>query len=159
MPGASNRNPEVIHFAYGANLSRDHMKLWCPDSQPLTRAALPDYRLAFRFWADIVPSPGDEVPGALYAIDGRDLTALDEYEDCPDLYEHIHLTVTTESGPVEALIYQMRPGYAFAPPVPDYLNLIKQGYEDWGLDPNLLPGAHVVDLEGRADGIPQTRPQ
>jgi gamma-glutamylcyclotransferase (GGCT)/AIG2-like uncharacterized protein YtfP len=130
---------EMHYFTYGANLSRAHMQLWCPSARPLTAAALPDYRLAFRYWADIVPSGGDRAPGALYEISAADLATLDEYEDFPDLYDRICVTAETESGPVEAFAYRMRPGHAFAPPASEYLSLIEQGYEDWGLDPALLP--------------------
>ncbi len=129
----------MLYFAYGANLSRAHMRLWCASSQPVGLASLADHRLAFRFWADVVPSPGDEVPGALYRIAAADLESLDEYEDYPALYERVRVTVRTESGPADAFTYRMRPGYAFAPPDGDYLSLIEQGYDDWGLDPVLLP--------------------
>jgi gamma-glutamylcyclotransferase len=127
------------YFAYGTNLSRAHMHLWCPSARPLVAAALPDHRLAFRCWADIVPSEGDRTPGALYEISPVDLEPLDEYEDFPDLYDRIRVTAETESGPVEAFAYRMRPGHVFAPPAPEYLGLIEQGYRDWGLDPALLP--------------------
>jgi gamma-glutamylcyclotransferase (GGCT)/AIG2-like uncharacterized protein YtfP len=128
----------MLYFAYGANLNRAHMHLWCPSSAPAGRAALADYRLAFRFWADVVPSPGDAVPGALYKIAASDLEALDEYEDYPSLYERVRVTVQTESGPLEAFTYRLRAGRTFALPDDDYLSLIEQGYEDWGLDPALL---------------------
>ena len=127
------------YFAYGANLSRAHMQLWCPSSRPLVAATLPNYRLAFRYRADIVASEGDQVPGGLYEISAADLDSLDEGEDFPDLYDRIRVTAETERGPVEAFAYQMRPGHAFALPAPEYLSLIEQGYEDWGLDPALLP--------------------
>ena len=129
----------MLYFAYGVNLNRAHMRLWCPSSAPAGQAALADHRLAFRVWADVVPSPGDEVSGALYQIAAADLEALDEYEDYPSLYERVRVTVQTESGPVEAFTYRMRAGRPFALPDDDYLGLIEQGYKDWGLDPALLP--------------------
>jgi len=46
------------YFAYGANLSRAHMQLWCPSSRPLVAATLPNHRLVFRCRADIVASEG-----------------------------------------------------------------------------------------------------
>lgn len=63
----------MLYFAYGANLCRTHMALWCPESRPIAGAVLPDHRLVFRFWADVVPSGGDEVHGALYEVTERDL--------------------------------------------------------------------------------------
>ncbi len=129
----------MIYFAYGANLCRAHMNLWCPGSEPLATASLPDHRLVLRFWADLEPSPHDRVLGALYEVPEADLASLDEYEDCPELYERVALEVRTADGPVGAITYRMHEGYAFAPPAPEYLALIQQGYEDWGLDPEALP--------------------
>jgi gamma-glutamylcyclotransferase (GGCT)/AIG2-like uncharacterized protein YtfP len=127
-----------IYFAYGANLCRAHMSLWCPGAEPISRAILPHYRLVFRTWADIAPSPPDRVQGALYEIDSVSLAALDEFKDHPRLYRQLHVTAIGESGPVEALTYQMNPGPRLALPDEDYLNLVLDGYEDWGLDAELL---------------------
>jgi len=139
-------NGDTIYFAYGANVCRAHMALWCPEAVPLVRATLPDWRLVFRTWADIVPSPGDSVQGALYQVGVRDLAALDEFEDCPALYHRVRVAVLTESSAAEVMTYRMNPGHPLALPDPDYLDLILKGYEDWGLDPHLL-----TVKEGRAN--------
>ncbi len=124
----------TLYFAYGANLYRAHMALWCPEAVPVVRAALPAYRLLFRTWADILPSPADRVPGALYELTPRDLAALDTLQGCPDLYRRIHVRVRSERWRFEAMAYRMQSGRPVAPPDPDYLNLILAGYEDWDLD-------------------------
>lgn len=130
-----------LYFAYGANLNRGHMGLWCPNSQPLEQATLPEFRLVFRFWCDILPAPGQIVRGALYRLGEGDLKWLDEYEDYPRLYDHRTVHVQTASGEtVEAMTYQMKPGSPFAPPDPEYLSVVRQGYVDWGYDPADLPG-------------------
>jgi gamma-glutamylcyclotransferase (GGCT)/AIG2-like uncharacterized protein YtfP len=132
LPAPLNGN--VIYFAYGANLSRAHMALWCPDAGALARAFLTGYRLVFRPWADIVPAPQDRVQGALYEVGPRDLVSLEEFKDFPALYHHVRVTVRTAEGPIEAMTFQMNPGHPIVFPDPDYLSLILQGYEDWGLD-------------------------
>ncbi len=130
----------IVYFAYGANLSRNHMFLWCPHATPLGRATLTGYRLVFRFWCDVMAAPGRTVPGCLYRLGDGDLQWLDEYEDCPRLYERITVTVTTESGErVEAMTYKMKAGQAFAPPNQDYLAIVHVGYRDWGYDVSALP--------------------
>ncbi len=129
----------MIYFAYGANLCRAHMRLWCPESEPLVTASLRDHRLVFRFWADLEPSRRDRVLGALYEVPKADVASLDEFEDCPELYERVAVEVRTRSGRVEAVTYRMHRGYDFAPPAPEYLALVEQGYADWGLDPEMLP--------------------
>ena len=130
----------LIYFAYGANLNLAHMKLWCPQSEPLEAARLTDFRLVFRFWCDLLPAPGQYVPGALYRVPQDDLRWLDEYEDCPRLYQRETLTViTADNRPIEAMTYRMRPGHAFAPPDRQYLAIVRQGYIDWNYDPSVLP--------------------
>jgi gamma-glutamylcyclotransferase (GGCT)/AIG2-like uncharacterized protein YtfP len=131
-------NGNTVYFAYGANLCRDHMALWCPGAVPLFRAWLPDHRLVFRTWVDLTPSPGDAVPGALYEMKPEDLAALDAMKDVPSLYASGRSRVTTDMGPFEALVYRMIPGRPLALPDEDYLNLLLQGYEDWGLDASWL---------------------
>lgn len=129
----------MIYFAYGANLCRAHMALWCPNSEPLAAAELADHRLVFRIWADVVPSAGDRVLGALYEVADKDRASLEEFEDCPGLYGRIGVQVRTPEGPVDAVAYRMHEARPFAPPSSEYLALIEQGYEDWRLDPGLLP--------------------
>ncbi|HUU09141.1 MAG TPA: gamma-glutamylcyclotransferase family protein [Phycisphaerae bacterium] len=129
---------DLLYFAYGANLSRAHMALWCPDAVPLAPATWPDHRLVFRTWVDVVPSPGDAVQGALYEVGARDLAALDEFEECPTLYRRVRVRVVSQESPFEAMTYRMNPGRTLALPEPDYLGLILQGYEDWQLDRSLL---------------------
>jgi len=131
---------ERPYFAYGANLSRNHMFLWCPLATPLAKATLADYRLVFRFWCDLMPAEGRQVPGALYRLGEGDLKWLDEFEDCPRLYEHITVTVTTERGErIEAMTYQMKSGHPYGPPNRDYLAIVHVGYRDWDYDPGELP--------------------
>lgn len=137
----SSQQPEMIYFAYGANMNRKHMALWCPNSAPLEPALLSDHRLVFRFWCDLLATPGRQVPGALYRLGEGDLKWLDEYEDCPRLYGHATVRVASADGrTIEAMTYQMRPGHPFAPPDAEYLAIVRQGYLDWGYDPANLPG-------------------
>ncbi len=146
---------DTLYFAYGANLSRAHMVLWCPDAVPLVRATLPDYRLVFRSWADIVPSHGDRVQGALYEVNLKDLAGLDQFEDCPVLYRRIHVRILSERMVFDAMTYQMNPGHALALPHPDYLALILGGYEDWKLDTGPLARIESDvrdDIERRMQG-------
>jgi gamma-glutamylcyclotransferase (GGCT)/AIG2-like uncharacterized protein YtfP len=128
----------LIYFAYGANLCRAHMSLWCPDAEPLVRAVLPHWRLVFRTWADLAPAAPDRGQGALYEVGPHDLASLERFEDYPQLYHRLHVRVITEMGPVEALTYQMNAGHPLALPDEDYLNLLLEGYEDWGLDAQQL---------------------
>ncbi|MEX1110750.1 MAG: gamma-glutamylcyclotransferase family protein [Chthoniobacterales bacterium] len=104
-----------LYFAYGSNLRAAQMKRLCPNHEFLGPARLAGHRLAFtlpdREWqggvADAIPSPRDEIWGALYRLPEADLTALDAYEGFDP------------AGPVEANDYVRR-----AVPV------IRQGEQD-----------------------------
>jgi gamma-glutamylcyclotransferase (GGCT)/AIG2-like uncharacterized protein YtfP len=137
MPDDPGRD-DLVFFAYGANLSRAHMAVWCRDALPIASARLRDHRLVFRTWADITASPGDVVQGAIYHISPRDLAALDEFVDCPALYSRTRITVETRAGSIEAMTYCMNSGHPLALPDAHYFALVLQGYEDWGLDTRAL---------------------
>ena len=129
-----------LYFAYGANMNRNHMALWCPNSTPLEPAVLPGFRMVFRFWCDLLEHKGGQAPGALYRLGPGDLKWLDQYEDCPRLYEHLMVRVRTQDGrEIAAMTFRTRGGHPFAPPDKEYLAVVRQGYVDWGYDPNLLP--------------------
>lgn len=93
-----------LYFAYGSNLRALQMARLCPGSEFLGPARLGGYRLAFTWpdeeWeggvADVVPSPGDAVWGALYRLSESDWPALDAYE------------VSAPEGPEQANEYVRR---------------------------------------------------
>ncbi len=131
------------YFAYASNLSQKQMAGRCPDSRPKFTATLPNYRLIFTGWsrqwkggaASIKPFRGERVAGAVYEISETDFKRLDRYEDYPNTYDHLNVTVWTEDGePVEAVTYIKREQSQETKPSPEYLSLIQQGYRDWQID-------------------------
>ena len=92
-----------LYFAFGSNLDIEQMAQRCPGSRPLFPARLDDHRIAFsrqsRFWgggaADILPAPGQQVWGAVYALDEGHLERLDHYETG---YERVQLSVRSDRG-------------------------------------------------------------
>jgi hypothetical protein len=131
------------------------MALWCPEAIPLVRAVLPDHRLVFRPWADIAPRPSEAVPGALYEIGPRCLVSLDAFEEYPTLYGRTCVRVHTAGWCFDAMAYRMPEGRPEAPPDPDYLNLLRRGYEDWGLNQSPL---RRVAARRPDDGLPYEGP-
>lgn len=69
------------------------MKQRCPDSLFIGLAVLKDWKWMINEtgYANIVPSPGDEVYGSLCFLSGRDEAALDDSEGVPWLYEKKYL--------------------------------------------------------------------
>jgi len=123
----------TLLFAYASNLNRERMTERCPAAEPLGTATLPDHRLVFRFGADLEPHAGATAVGVVWRLTPADVVALDHYEGCPGLYRKDYRQVQLAGGDaVECMVYRMnREGYA--PPPDDYLELIRDGYHDFGL--------------------------
>jgi gamma-glutamylcyclotransferase len=130
------------YFAYASNLSRKQMAERCPRAKPKSIAKLPHYKLVFAGWsrkwrggyASVRQSQGEVVAGALYEISEADLRSLDKYEDYPMTYDHLKVKVVTGDGDfVEAVTYIRTDRAEESKPSPEYLAIIQQGYQDWGL--------------------------
>jgi len=132
----------MYYFAYASNLNRRQMLERCPDSQPKFIATLPNYKLIFAGWsrkwhggvASIKPARDEKVVGAIYEVSERDLRSLDKYEGCPTIYNRRNVMVITEgSNHVEAITYIKREQSEETQPSGEYLEVILQGYRDWGI--------------------------
>lgn len=113
-----------------------------PGSKPKFIATLPNFKLVFAREpsrgkggvATIRPQKGEKVLGAVYEISESDLKRLDRYEGYPTVYDRRKVTVFSETNePIEATTYIMNDQSQEAPPSPEYLAIIKQGYRDWDL--------------------------
>ncbi|MBI2979888.1 MAG: gamma-glutamylcyclotransferase [Chloroflexi bacterium] len=130
----------MYYFAYASNLNLKQMRERCPDSKPVFKATLPNYKLAFLGWsrqwrggmASIRHFRGEKVLGAIYDISEQCLRRLDKYEGYPESYDHLNITVFSEDGePTQAITY-IRVGQSEeTPPSAEYLAVIQQGYKDW----------------------------
>ena len=127
----------MLYFAYGSNLHHFQMKRRCKDSTFLKKINLKDFRLTFRSKyraADIEPKKNSIVPGALFEISKSDEKKLDVYEDFPILYKKYYFLYQNK----KVMTYTMVKKTHFTYPKERYLNTIKQGYKDCGLDINFL---------------------
>lgn len=140
----------MYYFAYGSNLNRRQMSQRCPDAQPKFTATLPDYKLVFAGWsrrrhggvATIKPCKAEEVIGAIYEISERCLRSLDGYEGYPTVYTRMDADVFTEGdATIKAITYLMKEPAVEARPSREYLEVIRQGYQDWGLSQAALEKA------------------
>jgi hypothetical protein len=129
----------VYYFAYASNLSKKQMQARCPDSQPKFTATLPNHRLVFAGWsrewrggkATIKSFRGEKVRGAIYEVTEACLRHLDKYEGG---YQRINVTVFSEDNePVPVVTYIRAGQLEESPPSEEYLAVIRQGYQDWGL--------------------------
>ena len=127
----------MLYFAYGSNLNHFQMKRRCKDSIFLKKFELKGYRLNFRSKyraADIEKKKNSIVQGALYEISKSDEKKLDIYEDFPILYKKIYFDHYNK----KVMTYIMNKKSEFRYPTERYLNVIKQGYKDCGLNKSYL---------------------
>ena len=116
------------------------MKRRCKDSIFLKKIKLNNFKLTFRSKyrvADIEPKKNSTVPGALFEISKNDEKKLDVYEEYPILYKKYYFTYYRK----KVMTYTMTKKTLFIYPTERYLNIIKKGYKDCGLDNSLLKSA------------------
>ena len=115
------------------------MQTRCPDSRPLFTAVLPNYKLVFTGWsrewrggkATIKSSRGDKFRGAIYEVSEMCLRKLDRYEAG---YNRLNITVFDEDNePQQAVTYIKSGQIEETMPSKEYGEVIRQGYQDWGL--------------------------
>jgi hypothetical protein len=127
----------MLYFAYGSNLHHFQMKRRCKDSIYLKKINLKNFRLTFRSKyraADIEPKKNLIVPGGLFEISKSDEKKLDVYEDFPNLYKKFYFNYYGK----KVMTYTMTKKTKFTFPSDRYLNIIKKGYKDCGLDKKYL---------------------
>lgn len=143
-----------LYFAYGSNLNKAQFLKRCPNAREFGRFTMPDWRLVFNRVADILPSPGDVVEGALYEITRQCERALDLYEGFPRLYgkERFTVTYTKKNGEkVErpAMVYSMQTLPAeISAPCQAYLDTIRGGFDDWNIAHDTVDAA-AKEARGR----------
>ena len=133
----------MLYFAYGSNLHLFQMKKRCKDSVFLKKIKLTDFRLTFRSKyraADIEPNKNCIVPGALFEISKSDEKKLDVYEDFPHLYTKYYFYYYGK----KVMTYTMVKKSPFKFPTERYLNVVKRGYKDCGLDFKYLKKALIA---------------
>ena len=123
----------MLYFAYGSNLNHFQMKKRCKDSIYLKKINLKGFKLTFRSKyraADIEPKKNSIVPGGLFEISKSDEKKLDIYEDYPILYRKHYFYYYGK----KVMTYTMVQKTSFKFPTERYLNVVKKGYKDCGLN-------------------------
>ncbi len=127
----------MLYFAYGSNLHHFQMKRRCKDSLFIKKINLKNFKLTFRSKyraADIEPKKNSIVPGGLFEISRSDEKKLDVYEDYPILYKKYYFYYYGN----RVMTYIMPKKSLFRFPTERYLNVIKEGYKNCGLDKKYL---------------------
>lgn len=142
----------MLMWAFGSNLNLRQMMHRCPGARPLGSYYLTNTQLVFRGVADVVHRVGDPCPGGLWEITEANERDLDAYEGVSSgLYRKIFLKMRfKKTGKIRrCLVYQMMER-GVMPPSKHYLSVIRQGYEDFGLDQDYLEEAVRKSWEDKA---------
>ena len=131
-----------LYVAFGSNLNKRQMRRRCPGAVPKGKFMLTKAKLVFRGVADVEYSPNDSVPCGLWMIDRQDEAALDRYEGVAtgSYYKEESIVLKYQGKAHNALIY-LKNDDGIYPPSQAYLDTIKQGYKDFGLDEAYLDEA------------------
>jgi gamma-glutamylcyclotransferase len=138
-----------LYFAYGMNTNQDEMAYRCPGAVALGKAILLGYRLEFKSFATIVPSPNSSVEGVLWTITNSDESALDVLEGYPEFYDKKTVSVEHKGQPYIAMTYIMGPREQGHAPSDGYYSMVSEGYQSFGLSQKQL-------LEARARSNKET---
>jgi gamma-glutamylcyclotransferase (GGCT)/AIG2-like uncharacterized protein YtfP len=129
----------TYYFAYGMNTNLDEMNRRCPNAENMGVGYLKDYKMVFKYHADMVPVTGHAAPGVLWSITPDCLDALDMLEGFPKYYLRDVVTVTTASGDnVEALMYYMTGNDYPSDPSNNYYDMVLRGYDSHGISEKYL---------------------
>jgi len=132
LPPSNFQQARSWYFAFGSNLDRNGMHSRVGDWPEDRPATLPDFRRTFSGAADIRPSAGSIVFGAIYLLNESQMQKLDRYEGAPRVYRRINVTVVSENQTLSAVAYQYATERKFSPPSQSYFNTIKNGLLAYG---------------------------
>ena len=125
------------YFAYGANMAYSSMKSRCPLAEPVGKMTLRGWRLDFGGHATIVRDPHAVCDGMLWKITQHCEDNLDVFEGYPTYYEKVYL----EQDGCPFMAYEMVDIDRDSGPCQSYIDCLREGYDDWGLDHRLLDQA------------------
>lgn len=142
-----------LYVAYGSNLNIRQMKYRCPDAKLYGTGVIEDYALQFKglphgAFATIAPKEGAFVPVAVWEISKQNEQALDRYEGYPSHYFKQNVSVQLDGKEVDAMVYIMNLKMNFGLPSPYYYGTVYEGYNDCGLDTDVLDKA-VMESAGQ----------
>ena len=162
----------IAYVAYGSNLSVEQMAIRCPDATIIGTGKIRDYKLVFRFHADIEKSKGSYVPVLVWKISEVDEKRLDIYEGVSSGYYHQEEVkvlmdkrensnqsnnagsnvaggedsngsdvADSNASEITAMVYVMNEQTGTELPDAYYLQIIKDGYTQFGFDKSVLEKA------------------
>lgn len=142
----------TLYIAFGSNLCKRQMRRRCFSARPLGKFYLTSARLVFRGVADLEYDANSRVPCGLWSITSADEAALDRCEGVArgTYFKSWDVVLRYQGEPRHALLYLMR-SERVLPPKPHYIDTIRQGYRDFGLDQSYLDDAIEYSMQNKTD--------
>lgn len=139
---------QSLYVAYGSNLNKSQMKFRCPTAKLYGVGTIEGYELQFKgssnsSFATIAPKEGSSVPVAVWSLKTMDEFMLDRYEGYPSHYFKQDVPVNINGKEITAMAYIMNLKMDFGLPSNSYYHIVRQGYEDCGLDTKVLEDAVI----------------
>jgi hypothetical protein len=130
----------MLHFAYGANMSRAVMRKHAPAAVPIGAALLANYRFVISAdgYGSVEPMRATSVHGVLWRLTARDRVGLDAWEGIAGgRYRAETMPVQQAGRRQAALVYLARPcGIGRAKS--GYMELVVAAACDWELPPDYV---------------------
>jgi hypothetical protein len=134
----------ILHFAYGANMSRAVMGKHAPAAEPIGVASLAHHGFVITAdgYASVEPMSTDTVHGVLWKLGPNDRATLDAWESVAEgLYRAQTMSVTCAGQLHTALVYVARPSESGVAR-PGYMEVVIAAALEWQ-----LPEAYIELLE------------
>ena len=128
-----------LYIAYGSNLNLTQMAYRCPTAVVYAAGILNNWQLIYRgaqanAHATIKRKRGESVPVLVWEIQPADEIRLDRYEGYPVYYYKKDVMVTIDGRRRKAMVYIMDERRLPGRPSAVYVETIRQGYIDNGMD-------------------------
>lgn len=139
-----------LYVAYGSNLNMEQMQRRCPTAEFVGTGIIENYELQFKgslhnAYATIAPREGASVPVGIWKIQKSDEGRLDVYEGYHAkgyrYYDKQNIPVQMDGKTINGMVYIMDQKMDFGNPSKGYYDVVREGYEDCGLDTNVLDQA------------------
>lgn len=145
------------YVAYGSNLNLAQMASRCPYARVYGSGHINNWELIYRgvqgnSHATIRRKKGSSVPVLVWEIEDSDEKRLDAYEGYPRYYVKQNIMVNVGGSRKKCMVYIMDPSRKPGRPSPYYMEVIRQGYIDNGLDLDYFDDSlarNMIECAGR----------
>ena len=153
-----------LYIAYGSNLNLQQMSRRCPTAKFIGTGVIEDYELQFKgreygAYATIALKEGCEVPVGVFEIGIQDEMRLDVYEGFPNHYFKQDVPVKMKDQTIKGMAYIMDLKMEFGMPSTNYYQVVHQGYQDCGLDTEILEQAVLDSTKKYYESAMDRRPK